>query len=173
MPDARNFLWGSLSSLGLGVAALTVAADQAHKAWMLYVFDIGAKSPVTLAPFFDLVLVWNQGISYGLLPQQGALGRLALILFAVAASLALAVWLARQTSKIPAASIGLIIGGAVGNAIDRMAYGAVADFFSFHAFGFEWYVFNIADTAIVAGVLGLLYESLLRGHKKAGNPSKM
>src|ERR1043165_4932538 len=162
MPDARNFLWGPLSSLGLGVAALTVAADQAHKAWMLYVFDIGAKSPVTLAPFFDLVLVCNQGISYGLLPQQGSLGPLAVILSAVAASLALAVWLARQTSKMPAASIGLIIGGAVGNAIDRMAYGAVADFFSFHAFGFEWYVFNIADTAIVAGVLGLLYESLLR-----------
>jgi signal peptidase II len=173
MPASRSFLWGPLSPLGLGVAALTALADQANKAWMLYVFDIGAKSPVTIAPFFDLVLVWNQGISYGLLPQQGALGRLGLILFAIAASLALAIWLARQTSKLAAASIGFIIGGAIGNAIDRMVYGAVADFFSFHAFGFEWYVFNIADTAIVAGVVGLLYESLFTGHKKAGNPSKM
>jgi signal peptidase II len=173
MPDRRNWLWGPVSPLGLGIAALTVAADQAHKAWMLYVYDIGAKSPVALTPFFDLVLVWNQGISYGLLPQQGALGRFGLILFAVAASLALAVWLAHVTSSLAAASIGLIIGGAIGNAIDRIVYGAVADFFSFHAFGFEWYVFNIADTAIVAGVVGLLYESLFKGHKKAGNPSKM
>ena len=173
MAGSRNLLWGPLSSLGLGVAALTIVADQLHKAWMLYVFDIGAKSPVAIAPFFDLVLVWNQGISYGLLPQQDALGRLALVLFAIVASLGLAVWLARQTSQLAAASIGLIIGGAIGNVIDRIAYGAVADFFSFHAFGFEWYVFNIADTAIVAGVLGLLYESLFRGHKKAGNHSKM
>jgi signal peptidase II len=173
MPSSQNLLWGPMSPFGLGIAALTVAADQAHKAWMLYVYDIGAKSPVVLTPFFDLVLVWNQGISYGLLPQQGALGRFGLILFAIAASLALATWLARLTSKLAAASIGLIIGGAIGNAIDRIGYGAVADFFSFHALGFEWYVFNIADTAIVAGVLGLLYESLFRGHKKVGNPSKM
>src|ERR1700748_2036253 len=124
MAGSRNLLWGPLSLFGLGVAALTIVADQLHKAWMLYVFNIGEKTPVAIAPFFDLVLVWNQGISYGLLPQQGELGR-----------------------------IGLIIGGAIGNAIDRIAYGAVADFFSFHAFGFEWYVFNIADTAIVAGVL--------------------
>ncbi|SRR6266508_4411628 len=173
MPGKQTWLWGPMSPFGLGIAALTVAADQAHKAWMLYLYDIGAKSPVVLTPFFDLVLVWNQGISYGLLPQEGALGRFGLILFAIAASLALAIWLARLASKLAAASIGLIIGGAIGNAIDRIAYGAVADFFSFHAFGFEWYVFNIADTAIVAGVLGLLYESLFRGHKKVGNPSKM
>src|SRR6186997_1689148 len=108
MTGTPNWLWGPLLPLGLGVAALTAAVDQAHKAWMLYVFDIGARSPVRVAPFFDLVLVWNQGISYGLLPQQGGLGRLALILFGIAASLALAVWLARQTSKLAAASIGLI-----------------------------------------------------------------
>jgi signal peptidase II len=155
----RHWLLGSMSPLGLGVAALVILLDQTHKAWMLYVYDIAAKGTVALSPFFDLVLVWNQGISYGLLPQEGAL--------------ALAVWLARITSPLAAASIGLIIGGAVGNAIDRVAYGAVADFFSLHAFGFEWYVFNIADCAIVAGVAGLLYESLFRGHKKVGNPSKM
>jgi signal peptidase II len=169
----RGWLWGPLSPLGLGVAALTVFADQAHKAWMLYSYDIGAKGAVALTPFFDLVLVWNQGISYGLLPQDSALGRLGLILFACAASLAFAVWLARLTSPLAAVSVGLIIGGAIGNAIDRIAYGAVADFFSLHALGYEWYVFNVADVAIVAGVVGLLYESLFRGHKKVGNPSKM
>ena len=148
-------------------------ADQLHKAWMLYVYDIGAKGTVTLTPFFDLVLVWNQGVSYGLLAQRTELGRWGLILFAFAAAIALVVWLARITSPLAAAAIGLIIGGAVGNAVDRILYGAVADFFSLHAFGFEWYVFNIADTAIVAGVVGLLYESLFGGHKKVSNPSKM
>ncbi len=169
----RAWLWGPMSPLGLGVAALTVLLDQAHKTWMLYVYDIGAKGTVTLTPFFDLVLLWNRGISYGLLPQESTLGRWGLILFAFGASLALAAWLARLDSRLAAISIGLIIGGAIGNAIDRILYGAVADFFSFHAFGYQWYVFNIADTAIVAGVVGLLYDSLFRGHKKAGNPSKM
>lgn len=169
----HHWLWGPHSPFGLGIAALTLLADQAHKAWMLHVYGIGAKGTVTITPFFDLVLVWNKGISYGLLPQDSALGRLGLIAFAFAAGLALTVWLARVTSKLTAAAIGLIIGGAIGNAIDRIAYGAVADFFAFHAFGFQWYVFNIADVAIVAGVIGLLYDSVFGGHKKAGNPSKM
>src|SRR6185312_8770545 len=96
----RTWLWGPFSPLGLGIAALTVLADQAHKAWMLYAYDIGAKAPVALTPFFDLVLVWNRGISYGLLPQESALGRWGLILFACAASLALAVWLARVAAPL-------------------------------------------------------------------------
>ncbi len=169
----RHWFWGPFSALGLGVAALTLLIDQAHKAWMLYVYDIGAKGVVTLTPFFDLVLVWNRGVSYGLFPQQSSLGRWALILFAVAATLALAVWLARTVTPLAAVAIGLVIGGALGNAIDRILYGAVADFFSFHAFGYQWYVFNIADAAIVAGVVGLLYESLFGGPKKVSNPSKM
>jgi signal peptidase II len=169
----KRMFWGPLSPFGLAIAALTVLADQAHKAFMLYVYDIGAKGTVVVTSFFDLVLVWNRGISYGLLPQESAAGRWGLILFAVVASLALAAWLARIESRLAAASIGLIIGGAIGNAIDRVVYGGVADFFSLHAFGYQWYVFNIADTAIVAGVVGLLYESLFGGHKKVGNPSKM
>jgi len=169
----RHWLWGPLSPLGLTIAALTVVADQASKLWLLFVFDIGAKGTVTVAPFFDLVLVWNRGISYGLLTQDSQLGRLGLVAFACVAIIALIMWLARVTSPLTAAAIGLITGGAIGNAIDRIAYGAVADFFAFHAFGFEWYIFNIADVAIVAGVIGLLYDSLVGGHKKAGNPSKM
>lgn len=169
----RHWLWGPMSPLGLGVAVATALIDQAHKLWMLNVYDIKAKAPVTLTPFFDLVLVWNRGISYGLFPQDSAFGRWGLTVFAFAASLAFVIWLARLTTPLSAVSIGLIIGGAIGNAIDRVAYGAVADFFSLHVFGLQWYVFNIADAAIVAGVVGLLYESLFRGHKKVGNPSKM
>lgn len=173
MERLRDWFWGPLSPVGLGIAALIVLIDQAHKAWMLYVYDIGARGVVRIASFFDLVLVWNPGISYGLFPQESALGRLGLIVFAFGASLALAAWLAHVTTRLAAASIGLIIGGAIGNAIDRIVHGAVADFFSFHAFGYQWYVFNIADVAIVAGVVGLLYDSVFGGHKKAGNPPNM
>lgn len=169
----RHWLWGPNSPLGLAVASATALIDQANKLYMLHVYDIGAKGTVTVTPFFDMVLAWNKGISYGLLPQDSTLGRVALIAFAIVASLALIVWLARVTTPLAAVAIGLIVGGAIGNAIDRIAYGAVADFYAFHAFGFQWYIFNIADVAIVAGVIGLLYDSFFGGHKKAGNPSKM
>jgi signal peptidase II len=168
-----RFLIGPQTPLGLSVAAVALIADQASKAWILYVYDIGAKGVVTITPFFDLILVWNRGVSYGLLPQDSDLGRWALILFAFVAAFALVIWLARVTSPLAAAAMGLVIGGAVGNAIDRILYGAVADFFSFHAYGYQWYIFNIADVAIVAGVIGLLYESVFGGHKKVSNPSKM
>lgn len=169
----RRWFWGPYSPLGLIVAGLVALADQGNKLWMLYVFDIGSKQPVAVTPFFDLILVWNKGISYGLFQQDGLMGRLALVAFAVFVSLALIIWLARITTALTAIAIGLIVGGAVGNAIDRAVHGAVADFYSFHAFGFQWYIFNVADVAIVAGVVGLLYDSLFGGHKKAGNPSKM
>lgn len=169
----RSWFWGPYSPLGLIVALITLVADQGNKVWMLYVYDIGTKEPVYLTPFFDLILVWNKGISYGMLQQESVSGRIALVAFAVIVSLFLIGWLARVTTGLAAVSIGLIVGGAAGNAIDRAVYGAVADFFSLHAFGFQWYIFNVADVAIVAGVIGLLYDSLFGGHKKAGNPSKM
>ncbi|BAQ16417.1 signal peptidase II [Methyloceanibacter caenitepidi] len=169
----RRWFWGPYSPLGLLVALATLVADQGNKLWMLYVYDIGTKQPVEVTPFFDLILVWNKGISYGLLQQDELLGRLALVAFAIVVSLALIAWLARISTGLTAVAIGLIVGGAAGNAIDRAVHGAVADFYSFHAFGFQWYIFNIADVAIVAGVVGLLYDSLFGGHKKAGNPSKM
>ena len=102
-----RFIWGPLSPLGLGVATLTLIVDQAHKAWMLYVYDIGAKGTVRVAPFLDLVLVWNQGVSYGMLQQRTELGRWGLILFAFATSVALAVWLARITSRLRASSCSM------------------------------------------------------------------
>ena len=162
---------GPLTALGTTIAALTLIADQLCKIWMIHVYDIANRGKVVLTPFFDLVLVWNEGISYGLFPQGSPTGQAVLIAIALAATVALMIWLARTTSTLAAVSIGLIIGGALGNAIDRAVYGAVADFFSLHAFGFYWYIFNIADVAIVIGVIGVLYETLFGGHKKVSNPS--
>jgi signal peptidase II len=158
------YLWGPVSRFGLTVALVAVVIDQASKLWLLFAFDIGARAPIRLTSFFEVVLVWNKGISYGLFQQEGPLGQWALMGVKVVAVALLWIWLARSELRLTAAALGLIIGGAIGNAVDRFAYGAVADFFFFHintaAWSFNWYVFNLADVAIVAGVVGLLYESL-------------
>jgi signal peptidase II len=160
-------LWGPFTRFGLTVAVLAGAIDQAVKLWLLFVLDLGGRGIVTLTPFFDLVLTWNTGISYGLFRQEGPLGQWALLALKAIAVILLWIWLSRAASRLTALSLGLIIGGAIGNAIDRFAYGAVADFALFHVttatFSFKWYVFNLADVAIVAGVIGLLYETLLGG----------
>jgi signal peptidase II len=156
----QPWLWGPFSAFGLLMAALVVAIDQAHKWWMLALYEIESRGRVAVLPFLDLVYVKNLGVSYGLFLQDGPLGQWLLAGFAVAAAMAMTVWLARgMSNRLVAGSVGLIIGGAISNAIDRLTLGGVADFFSLHALGFYWYVFNIADTAIVAGVLGLLYDS--------------
>lgn len=161
-------LWGPLSRLGLSVALLTGLIDQAHKWWMLAVYGIREGDRIPVLPFLTLTYVKNLGISYGMFTQSGAQGQWLLAGFAVLASLALTIWLARGvTNRLMAASLGLIIGGAIGNAIDRVVLGGVADFFSLHAFGFYWYVFNIADVAIVAGVIGLLYDSVVTSREDA------
>jgi signal peptidase II len=156
-----------LTSFGLIAAAIACALDQAVKLWLLHVFDLANRGIVHLTPFLDLVLAWNTGISYGLFPQESDFGRYALLALKLCAVLVLWIWLARSESRLTALSLGLIIGGALGNAIDRVAYGAVADFVLFHitapTFRFTWYVFNLADAAIVAGVIGLLYESFFGG----------
>ena len=150
--------------LGLLVAAATVLLDQALKLWLLFGFDLETRTPVRVTPFLDLVSVWNTGISYGLFPQNGPVGQLLLLAFKAAAVALLSVWLSRAGTWLTAIALGLIIGGAIGNAIDRLAFGAVFDFVLLHLttanFSFRWYVFNLADVAIVAGVIGLLYEAL-------------
>ena len=165
--------WGPLARAGLITAAVTAVLDQALKLWLLFAFDLPSRGLVRLTPFLDLVLVWNKGISYGLFQQDGPLGQWALMVLMAVAVVLLWIWLTRSDSRLTVLSLGLIIGGAVGNAIDRLAYGAVADFVLFHlttaSFSFKWYVFNLADTAIVAGVVGLLYDSLA-GHRAAKQP---
>ena len=164
-------LWGPFSGLGLALGAFAFAADQLHKWWMIHVYDIGSKGTVEITSFLNLVMLWNPGISYGLLQQDGFWGRSVLIVFALIAVVVMIYWLAQCESTLGAAALGLIIGGALGNVVDRLIYGAVADFFSFHAFGFYWYIFNIADVAIVAGVAGLLYDFIFHGRKKVSNAS--
>ncbi len=160
-----KYLYGRLTGFGVVIALATAVLDQAVKLWLLFGLDLGGHGPIRLGPFIDLVLVWNTGISYGLFPQVGPLGQWVLLAIKAVAVVLLWLWLAHATSRLTALALGLIIGGAIGNAIDRAAYGAVADFVLFHidtaTWTFRWYVFNLADVGIVAGVIGLLYESLL------------
>jgi signal peptidase II len=168
MHQRKPWLWGPLSLLGLGLAVTTVGLDQVHKWWMLTAFDIQSKGRVAVLPFLDLEFVKNTGVSYGLFLQNTRQGQWILASFAGLAVCAMAVWLARGvTNKLVAASVGLIMGGAASNAVDRLSLGGVADFFLLHAYGFYWYVFNLADVAIVAGVIGLVYDSLTASRKDA------
>jgi signal peptidase II len=150
---------------GVIMALVTLALDQASKLWLLYVFDIGHRGTVKVTPFFDLVLAWNIGISFGWFQNDSQIAQIALMTVKAVAVIALAIWMARSRTLLATVALGLIIGGAIGNAIDRFAYGAVVDFALFHLqIGentFNWYVFNLADVAIVAGVAALLYDSFL------------
>ena len=150
---------------GVIAAIVVLALDQVTKLWLLFVFDIARRGAVKITPFFDLVLAWNTGISYGWFQNEGAAGQAILLAVKAVAVIALAVWMARSRTLMATIALGLIIGGAIGNAIDRVAHGAVVDFALFHVqIGgntFNWYVFNLADVAIVAGVAALLYDSLM------------
>jgi signal peptidase II len=150
---------------GVIAALLVLVLDQATKLWLLFVFDIAHRGAVEVTPFFDLVLAWNVGISFGWLQSESQLVQIALMAIKAIAVIALAIWMARSRTLIATVALGLIIGGAIGNGIDRFAYGAVVDFALLHiqigGKTFNWYVFNLADVAIVAGVAALLYDSFL------------
>jgi signal peptidase II len=160
----------AISPLRLGAlaAVATLIVDQASKLWLYFGLGLADIQPKRLGPFLDLVLVWNRGISYGLLQQDSEIGRWLLVGVSIAAAIGLSWWMARASGRLVALSIGLIVGGAVGNGIDRVAYGAVLDFVHFHVGSFSWYVFNVADAAIVAGVAGLLYDSLFIERRRTG-----
>ena len=150
---------------GAMAAVATLAIDQASKLWLLFVFDLAHRDVVKVAPFFDLVLAWNVGISFGWFQNDGFLAQAILTGIKAVAVVVLAIWMARSRTWLATVALGLIIGGAIGNAIDRFAYGAVVDFALFHlqigGKPFNWYVFNLADVAIVAGVAALLYDSFV------------
>jgi signal peptidase II len=150
--------------IGLIVAALSLAADQGFKLFMLYgagFAHMGPGQAVPVLPFFNLVMVWNPGVSYGLFPASSSWGTSALIVVAAVAVGVLTWFLWRATSRSLAIGYGLIIGGALGNnLVDRVIYGKVADFFHFYGFGYDWYVFNIADLAITLGAMAILYDVL-------------
>jgi signal peptidase II len=149
---------------GLVAAAGALIADQGSKLALLYGFGFLHMVPgqsVRLLPFFNLVMVWNPGISYGLFPASSLWGTALLVLISLAAIAGLGYWLWGMTSLSLAIGVGLVIGGAIGNnLIDRVVYGRVADFFYFHAFGYGFYVFNVADIAITFGAVAIIYEVL-------------
>lgn len=150
---------------GLAAAIAALVLDQASKLWLLNVYELGPRGTVQITPFFDLVLAWNTGISYGWFQDTGPAGQAVLLAIKAIAIIVLGVWMAKSGTRLAVIGLGLIIGGAIGNAIDRLAYGAVVDFALFHVqIGgktYNWYVFNLADMAIVAGVAALLYDSLV------------
>ena len=150
---------------GIIAAIAVLVLDQASKLWLLFVFGIGHRGAVKVTPFFDLVLAWNVGISFGWFQNDSPLAQTGLMIVKAVAVIVLAIWMARSRTLIATVALGLIIGGAVGNGIDRFAYGAVVDFALFHlqigGNTYNWYVFNLADVAIVAGVAALLYDSFV------------
>jgi signal peptidase II len=159
---------------GLAAAALAIALDQGSKLLLLYGFRfiaMTAGESVPVLPFFNLVMVWNRGVSYGLFPASGTLQIIVLVIFSLAAVGALSWWLWNARRQILCMGLGLIIGGAIGNLIDRLIYQKVADFFHFYVRGYDWYVFNIADCAIAVGVAALLYDALLRPEPEAASPN--
>jgi signal peptidase II len=156
-----------LRILGAVVAIDVLVLDQLSKWWILEVYDLPSRVSVEVLPFLNFTMVWNRGITFGLLSNDSALGSALLAGVALAVVVALGVWLWRAERLSVALALGAVAGGAVGNVIDRLLYGAVVDFIHAHAFGWSWYVFNVADAAIVCGVGVLLLDSLLAGRRDA------
>ncbi len=152
---------GTFLRLGLTVALVLLLVDQATKLYLIFGTNLRLTWPWRITPFLDFTVVWNRGISYGLFQQETEAGRWILTGVKLVAAVILFFWLKRAENRVEAIGIGLIIGGAIGNAIDRIWHGAVFDFVHFHVGDFSWYVFNAADAAIVIGVLLMVASPLL------------
>ena len=156
-----------LGRFALVLAAAVIVLDQLSKFWVLEVFRLPERGSVEVLPFFYLSMVWNRGVSFGLLQADADLARWGLALFSAAVAVVLALWARRVTRPLLALALGLVIGGAIGNLIDRVRFGEVADFLDFSRLYFPW-VFNVADSAITVGVILLIADSLLP-HRKRGS----
>jgi signal peptidase II len=156
---------GNFLSLGLVVGLVVLAADQLSKWWVLHGLDLPALGQVVLLPVLNLTMVRNTGVTFGLLNGLGSWGPVLLTVVALGVVLALGIWLRRAENRVTAAAIGAIAGGAIGNVIDRVRLGWVVDFIHAHVntpWGdYSWYVFNVADAAIVCGVAALIVDSQL------------
>lgn len=146
--------------LAFVLAAAVVVLDQLSKFWILEVVRLPERLSIPVLPVFSLTMVWNRGVSFGLLRADEDLGRWLLAAFSLTVAIALALWARRAERRWTAVALGLVIGGAVGNLIDRVRFSAVADFLDFSRLWFPW-VFNVADAAITCGVILLLIDSLL------------
>jgi signal peptidase II len=142
------------------LAVFVIVADQLSKHWILFVYDLPARFSVPIAGPFSLTMVWNRGVSFGLFRADADLIRWMLAAFSIIVAIVLAVWVRRAERPFMAVGLGLVIGGALGNVIDRIRFGAVADFLDFQRLGFFPWVFNVADSAITIGVVFLLLDSM-------------
>lgn len=147
--------------IGMCVAVISIALDQLSKNWLIGLLDGSGFSSIQVTGFFNLVMVWNHGVSFGMLSEPGTNVRYFLMAVAFTIVGMMSFWLYRCTSRMVAIAIGLVIGGAIGNVIDRVRFGAVADFLDFHLFGYHWPAFNVADASIFCGVTLLLWDGIL------------
>jgi signal peptidase II len=160
---------------GLFWLVLILVADQASKYWVLNGLDLPHKGRVELLPVLNFTMVWNEGVTFGLLNGLGENGHYVLAGIAILVVLVLFLWLRRAEGGLVAAALGAIAGGAIGNIIDRLRFGAVVDFIQAHAYGWSWYVFNVADAAIVCGVAALVLDGLRPkrpDHRLADDPAE-
>lgn len=141
------------------IAIVIIFLDQVSKWWILTsVMSPPRRIPIT--GFFDLVLVFNRGVSFGMFGNAPSWATAALIVFALLLSIALCIWMWRADTVLLGSALGLVVGGAIGNVIDRFVHGAVVDFLDFHVAGYHWPAFNVADSAIAVGVVFLILDSL-------------
>lgn len=153
--------------VGLILAIGAFVADRLSKNWALDLFPDGMLSPIEITPFFNLVMAHNTGVAFSLFANDHDYGPVLLAGSAIAVVLFFVHWLTRAENKIVVYGIGLVIGGALGNAYDRLVYGAVIDFLDVHAMGYHWPAFNIADSCVVCGVGLLLIDSFTNAKKKS------
>ena len=150
---------------GLWIAAAVILLDQATK-WLVHDVVMAPPRSIPVTDFFNIVMVWNRGVSFGLFDNDSVWTPMLLSLLAVGISIVLMVWLRRAEGKWLALGLGMVIGGAVGNVIDRAVWRAVFDFLDFHVAGYHWPAFNVADTAITVGVVLILAEGLFAKDRK-------
>lgn len=154
---------------GFALAAFILAVDQASKFWVLNVLQLETVGKLEVLPFFRLTMVWNRGVSFGLLAADSEIGRWGLVILSGAISVVFAVWLLKVARWSTVLALGMVIGGAIGNMIDRIRFGAVADFFDFGRI-FPW-VFNVADSAITIGAILVVIDLIRHPDDKPAPPS--
>ena len=150
---------------GLAISGLVIVVDQVSK--IIVLSALGPFQGVSVTPFLNLVVVLNTGISFGLFASEGELARYLLVALALIVSIILMRWLASSTNRFVCAALGMIIGGAFGNVIDRLVHKAVVDFLDFHLYGWHWPAFNVADSAITIGVALFVLASLLERYGRS------
>lgn len=152
---------------GLLLALVIFIADQASKFALVDMLIARGHEGIDVLPFFKLVMVWNQGISFGMFSDGGEMRKYLLIGMALVITALMVGWMWRVQTRLLTTALAFVIGGALGNVIDRFRWGAVADFFYFHHGEWFWPAFNIADSAIFIGVVLLCWESIVNPEKKS------